>query len=213
MRTLSTWHREWAWTNGLESDSPARGIGYGGSCFPKELQRSLRCSAVGVDFGLLEEVEKINELQKERFFQKIRPHSGHSAKAFGVSVLRLGRYGRYSRSRRRWKLSAATRCRGLNHCHDLRPLSVRKWRCLRMRTSIHRRSYAAGQADALLILTDWRVWPARSKKLRYNPSLPDRIDGRNLFDPGSCRILAYLSECRPAIASHSVESAATKRWP
>ena len=49
------------------------GIGYGGSCFPKDVA-AFRYVAqqLGVDFGLLEEVEKINELQKERFFQKIR---------------------------------------------------------------------------------------------------------------------------------------------
>src|ERR1700753_2039839 len=49
------------------------GIGYGGSCFPKDVA-AFRYVAqqLGVDFSLLEEVEKINELQKERFFQKIR---------------------------------------------------------------------------------------------------------------------------------------------
>src|SRR5271163_1235099 len=49
------------------------GIGYGGSCFPKDVA-AFRYVAeqLGVDFGLLREVEKINTEQKRRFFQKVR---------------------------------------------------------------------------------------------------------------------------------------------
>src|SRR5580698_5742404 len=49
------------------------GVGYGGSCFPKDVA-AFRYVAeqMGVDFGLLAEVEKINEEQKRRFFQKVR---------------------------------------------------------------------------------------------------------------------------------------------
>jgi len=49
------------------------GVGYGGSCFPKDVA-AFRYVAeqMGVDFGLLKEVEKINEEQKRRFFQKVR---------------------------------------------------------------------------------------------------------------------------------------------
>ena len=49
------------------------GIGYGGSCFPKDVAAFRNVAElVGVDFGLLHEVEKINEEQKLRFFQKVR---------------------------------------------------------------------------------------------------------------------------------------------
>ena len=49
------------------------GVGYGGSCFPKDVAAFRHVAEqVGVDFGLLHEVEKINEEQKLRFFQKIR---------------------------------------------------------------------------------------------------------------------------------------------
>ena len=49
------------------------GVGYGGSCFPKDVA-AFRYVAeqMGVDFALLKEVEKINEEQKRRFFQKVR---------------------------------------------------------------------------------------------------------------------------------------------
>jgi UDPglucose 6-dehydrogenase len=49
------------------------GIGYGGSCFPKDVAafRSV-AEQLGVDFGLLTEVEKINAQQKKRFLSKVR---------------------------------------------------------------------------------------------------------------------------------------------
>src|SRR6202020_1557879 len=49
------------------------GIGYGGSCFPKDVAafRSV-AEQMGVDFNLLSEVEKIDAAQKKRFLSKVR---------------------------------------------------------------------------------------------------------------------------------------------
>ncbi len=49
------------------------GIGYGGSCFPKDVAafRSV-AEQLGIDFNLLTEVEKINVQQKKRFLSKVR---------------------------------------------------------------------------------------------------------------------------------------------
>ena len=48
------------------------GVGYGGSCFPKDVQAFVRTgTSYGVDMGLLEEVEKINNQQKEWALRKI----------------------------------------------------------------------------------------------------------------------------------------------
>jgi UDPglucose 6-dehydrogenase len=49
------------------------GIGYGGSCFPKDIAAFIAISEdLGVPFTLLKEVEKINSSQRERFIAKIR---------------------------------------------------------------------------------------------------------------------------------------------
>ena len=49
------------------------GIGFGGSCFPKDLKAFIHiCEKLGYDFGLLKEVEKINEAQKGLAIDKIR---------------------------------------------------------------------------------------------------------------------------------------------
>jgi UDPglucose 6-dehydrogenase len=49
------------------------GIGYGGSCFPKDIAAFIRISErIGVPFNLLKEVQRINNAQKERFLKEIR---------------------------------------------------------------------------------------------------------------------------------------------
>jgi UDPglucose 6-dehydrogenase len=49
------------------------GIGYGGSCFPKDIAAFITISEkLGVPFSLLKEVQRINSAQKERFLKSIR---------------------------------------------------------------------------------------------------------------------------------------------
>jgi UDPglucose 6-dehydrogenase len=49
------------------------GIGYGGSCFPKDIAAFITiCEQLGVPFNLLKEVQRINAAQKERFLKAIR---------------------------------------------------------------------------------------------------------------------------------------------
>src|ERR671931_1066729 len=49
------------------------GIGYGGSCFPKDVAAFIAISEqLGVPFNLLKEVQRINAAQKERFLKSIR---------------------------------------------------------------------------------------------------------------------------------------------
>src|SRR5260370_37495233 len=49
------------------------GIGFGGFCFPKDVQAFVRiASKAGCDFSLLKEVENINKRRIERFIEKIR---------------------------------------------------------------------------------------------------------------------------------------------
>ena len=61
------------WTSRIGPKFLRPGIGYGGSCFPKDVAafRSV-AEQMGVDFSLLTEVEKINAEQKKRFLRKVR---------------------------------------------------------------------------------------------------------------------------------------------
>jgi UDPglucose 6-dehydrogenase len=53
------------------------GVGYGGSCFPKDVQAMIHfASDHDYEFKILEAVEKVNALQKSRLFTKIKKHLG-----------------------------------------------------------------------------------------------------------------------------------------
>jgi UDPglucose 6-dehydrogenase len=57
------------------------GIGYGGSCFPKDVQALIKSSEeVDYDFQILKSVEKVNEIQKTHLIPKIKAHFNHSLK-------------------------------------------------------------------------------------------------------------------------------------
>jgi UDPglucose 6-dehydrogenase len=196
------------------------GIGYGGSCFPKDVA-AFRYVAqeLGIDFSLLEEVEKINELQKERFFQKIRSALWTLRKK-RLGVLGLAFKGGTDDIREspaleiiRMLLDAgATICAYDPAATERAKLELPPSDCLQYTDDPYA---AADNADALLILTDWAEFTRLDlARLRYTLRYPIVIDGRNLFDPWVMQDLGftYLSVGRPSQHT-SVESASTKRWP
>src|SRR5687767_15345484 len=62
------------------------GVGYGGSCFPKDVQAMIRfASDRDYDFKILQAVERVNQLQKGRLFAKMKKHFG-SLKGKTVAV-------------------------------------------------------------------------------------------------------------------------------
>lgn len=196
------------------------GIGYGGSCFPKDVA-AFRYVAqqLGIDFNLLKEVEKINELQKERFFQKIRSALWTLRKK-RLGVLGLSFKGGTDDIREspaleiiRMLLDAgSTICAYDPAAIDRARAELPPGPSLQY---VNDPYAAADNADALLILTDWAEFSRLDlQKLRYTLRYPIVIDGRNMFEPHLMQELGftYLSVGRPSQHT-SVESASTKRWP
>jgi UDPglucose 6-dehydrogenase len=182
------------------------GIGYGGSCFPKDVAafRSV-AEQLGIDFSLLTEVEKINESQKKRFLSKVRS-ALWTLRGKRVAVLGLAFKGETDDIRESPAIDlvemllaegcsvAAYDPAATKRTEEMMPATAN----LRYATS----SYDAAQdADALLILTDWQEFATLDlvemhKALRY----PIVIDGRNLYDPSVMvqHGFTYLSIGRPA---------------
>src|SRR5580704_1756058 len=177
------------------------GIGYGGSCFPKDVAafRSV-AEHLGLDFTLLTEVEKINNQQKKRFLSKIRS-ALWTLRGKRIGVLGLAFKGgtddiRESPAIDLVQMLLAEGCSvtvfdpaAMQRAQEQLPAGPN----LRYVGD----SYAAAEnADAVVILTDW----AEFKELdlvQLNQSLryPIVIDGRNLFDPGhmSTHGFTYIS--------------------
>jgi len=164
------------------------GLGYGGSCFPKDLS-AYRAVAreCGYDFRLLEEVMRINNEQRERFLRKVR-HALWTLKGKRLGVLGLAFKGGTDDVRESPAIAVIRSlidegCR--IQAYD--PAATANAREILGDASIQYMNSAleaATGADALLVLTDWDEF--RSIDLgRLHDVLhyPIVIDGRNLYDP------------------------------
>jgi UDPglucose 6-dehydrogenase len=170
------------------------GIGYGGSCFPKDISAFIRISReLGYEFKLLEEVEKINADQKERFLKKIR-EALWVLRAKKIGVLGLAFKGNTDDVRSSVAIAvvqaliaegAEVRAydpKGMEKAVPLVPGCI----------MVEKGEDVADGADALLVLTEWTdfkslPWAAMKKRM-LSPLL---FDGRNLLDPQEMRALGY----------------------
>jgi len=182
------------------------GIGYGGSCFPKDVAAFRNVAdQLGLDFSLLAEVEKINNLQRKRFLAKVRS-ALWTLRGKRLAVLGLAFKGdtddiRESPAIEMVRMLLAEGCSisaydpaAMERSRGVLPESAQ----MRYATD----SYdAATDADALLVLTDWREFTQLNlDKLNHALRYPIVIDGRNLFDPAVMTEhgFTYLSIGRPA---------------
>jgi UDPglucose 6-dehydrogenase len=163
------------------------GIGYGGSCFPKDLAafNSIAREA-GCDFPLLEGAVRINEEQKARFVRKVRS-TLWTLKGKKLGVLGLAFKGgtddiRESTAIAVIQLLLKEGCQIT--AYDPAAVATAK-QVLGDQISYVSDSYeAATGADAMLILTDWEEFKTLDlDRLRAALKLPNVLDGRNLYDP------------------------------
>src|SRR6185437_4331766 len=169
------------------------GVGYGGSCFPKDVA-AFRWVAQqqGLDFGLLDEVQRINDAQRDVFFNKIRS-ALWNLRGKRIAALGLSFKGDTDDIRESPALDIIKRLldagatltaydpAAMQKAQDELPPSAQ----LRYAGDPYD---AAQDADALLILTDWKEF-ATLDLARLNRALryPIVIDGRNLYRPEAMR--------------------------
>jgi UDPglucose 6-dehydrogenase len=182
------------------------GIGYGGSCFPKDVAAFRAVSEqAGVDFGLLAEVEKINTAQKRRFVAKVRS-ALWTLRGKRLAVLGLAFKGGTDDIRESPAMEIVQMLLQ-EGCNVVAYDPAAAERAQQVLPASPQLKYAAGSydaaegADALLILTDWPEF-AQLDLLRLHDCLryPIVIDGRNLYSPDVMLShgLMYLSIGRPA---------------
>ena len=181
------------------------GLGYGGSCFPKDVAAfhwvAQKC---GVDFQLLEEIRRINETQKDVFFNKVLSAlwtlRGKRLDALGLAYKGATDDVRESPAidiiKRLLKAGATVTCydpAAMERAHKELPAAEN----LAYARDIYE---AAKDADAVLILTDWKEF-AKIDLIRLNQAVrfPIVIDGRNLYQPKQMldHGFTYVSVGRP----------------
>jgi UDPglucose 6-dehydrogenase len=164
------------------------GIGYGGSCFPKDVQAFYSVAAqCNYDFGLLNEVMRINSEQRQRFLQKVRS-ALWTLRGKRLAVLGLAFKGETDDIRESPAIAIIKSLlkEGVQiRAYDPAAMSKAKAVFANDAVTFGEDPYqAAARCDALLILTEWSQFAdldlARMRTILRHPIV---IDGRNLYDP------------------------------
>ncbi len=173
------------------------GVGYGGSCFPKDVKALIRSSASKrYAFRILRAVEDVNVAQKSRLLRRLDQHFGPSLKGKTVAVWGLAFKPRTDDMR---EAPAVTIIEGLLarkakvRAYDPEAAAVARG-IFGTRIKLVRNAYEAiTGADALLIVTEWNEFRepdfTRMHKLLRQPVI---FDGRNLYDPAQIRALGFV---------------------
>jgi len=170
------------------------GIGYGGSCFPKDIAAFIQIAEkLGYDFRLLKEVSNINQHQRESFLAKVEKSLG-SLKNKTLAI---------------WGLSFKPDTDDIRNAPSLDiiesllkkgaqikafdPQAMSNMKKIYPQIEYCSSAYeAVKDAEGLLILTEWAIF--RSVNLREVKSLLKRpliVDGRNFYEPEKMKSLGF----------------------
>src|SRR3954471_1279420 len=188
-----------AWGMGLDERIGTRylqaGIGFGGSCFPKDISfLKLLAGNSGYHFQLLNAVIEVNELQKRRVVSKLQKHLGSLR---GKTIALLGLAFKANTDDMREAPSIVLASRLLAEGAD-----VRAWDPVADATQVLRGvsfastvEEAVAGADAAVIVTEWdELRGLASPETRAAMRRPLIIDGRNLLDPDEVRAAGFAYE-------------------
>ncbi len=164
------------------------GVGYGGSCFPKDIRAVIHmANAAGIPSKMMEAVDAVNNAQKDVLARKILDHFDGAARGKTVAIWGLAFKPRTDDIREAPALALidALLAAGVSvRVHD--PEAIENVREIYGERLIYcDRPYGAlEQADALAIVTEWNEFrtPDFEVMLRLLRQ-PVIFDGRNLFDP------------------------------
>ena len=173
------------------------GIGFGGSCFPKDLKAFIHISEnLGYDFGLLKEVDKINEKQKDLAMEKIRkmlwnisgkviavwglafkPDTDDIRSAPSIEIIkrllleggRIKAYDPVAMDNSRVELEGDG---DIEFCSDV---------------------YSAAEgADCVIVMTEWNEFKEVDwDRIKKEMTQPFILDGRNMYDPKKLTELGF----------------------
>src|SRR5215467_6459473 len=192
------------------------GIGYGGSCFPKDVM-AFRAVAreCGYEFRLLDEVMRINEEQRRRFLRKVRS-ALWTLRGKNLGVLGLAFKGGTDNIRESpalFLVQALLQEGSKITAYDPAAME-RTQEVMNSGIKFANSAYeAAHGADALLILTEWEEFGNLDlNRLRSELRYPIVIDGRNLYHPEvmAAQGFTYYSVGRAASLPDGVPSTVLK---
>lgn len=175
------------------------GLGYGGSCFPKDSSALARTAERNnYDFKLLKSVMEVNREQTVRFIDRLREALGGSFEEMTIGVLGLAFKPNTDDMRDAKSLEiiqAVLDGGGAVHAYD--PIAIENCREFFPHVCYTKNAYEAAEgADALVIVTEWNEFKLlnmdRIKGLMKRSLI---FDGRNIYDPHRLRQHGFEYHC------------------
>ncbi|MEO8003613.1 MAG: UDP binding domain-containing protein, partial [Betaproteobacteria bacterium] len=182
------------------------GVGYGGSCFPKDIQALQHTAGeYGMSLTIVDAVEKANRTQKQRLLEKVRIRFGEQldGKHFAIWGLAFKPNTDDMREAPSRVVINGLIARGATiRVYD--PVAMEEAKKIfakepgvRFASST---TAALDGADALIIITEWQEFRSPDfEDLKKRLKTPVVFDGRNLYDPATMRAagIEYFSVGRP----------------
>ncbi len=173
------------------------GVGYGGSCFPKDVKALIALSKdYDYDFTILRAVDELNQSMKKLFVQKIAKHFDNKLEGKRIAVLGLSFKPDTDDMREAPSITIISELinKGakvtafdpiaMENAKPLLPKSV----------EFAKDAYsAADEADAVVVVTEWNEF-RQLDLVRLAKGLKNRVlfDGRNIYDPETVKKLGYM---------------------
>ena len=177
------------------------GVGYGGSCFPKDIRALARTAADhGHQARILQAVETVNQNQKERLYEKISLHFGNDLSGRTLALWGLAFKPETDDMREAparvlmealWEAGAKVRAFDPKAMPETRRIYGE-----RNDLALLDDPYAALEgADALVVITEWKAfWSPDFDRIKRMLSEPVIFDGRNIYDPRDLAELGFRHE-------------------
>ncbi len=175
------------------------GLGYGGSCFPKDSSALARTAEKnGYEFKLLNAVMDVNKEQAVRFLDRMRVEVGGSfdKKSIGVLGLAFKPNTDDMRDAKSVEIIAKLLAEGATvKAYD--PIAMENTRAIFPQICYARNAYeAAEEVDALIIVTEWNEFKQLNmERVKASMKSPLLFDGRNIYDPMKMRRLGFEYHC------------------
>jgi UDPglucose 6-dehydrogenase len=171
------------------------GLGYGGSCFPKDSSSLLHTAkSVGYDFPILEATIQTNEEQPKRFIKKIETELG-GFKGKKVALLGLAFKANTDdmRDAKSLDVIAAVLADG-GEIVAFDPIAMDNCKKIFPQITYAKSSFEAAEgADAVVVVTEWNEFKQINlEKLKAAMKGQHVFDGRNLYDPEKMRRAGFV---------------------
>jgi UDPglucose 6-dehydrogenase len=171
------------------------GVGYGGSCFPKDLAAFIKIAEeLGYDFQLLKEVQQINQDALDRFVKKLRSELW-VLREKNIAILGLAFKPNTDDVRCAPAIDLIHKLQAEgSHIRTYDPQAMDKAKGITKNVTFCKDPYeAAHGCDALIVMTEWdefrKLDLSRIKSELLNPLV---LDGRNVFKPAEMAKLGFI---------------------